>query len=153
MCSHVHVCPPFSHASSFLHCPSTPLQLTHRSHLLPGPSICLCFSPHDPTCIDLPLDKVGWRSWTHTRACTHTHTHTHTTHTHLFCHHTHSLQVISEAVRVLQLSQGDHFYRQQAWLLLQGHLTSMISSPPGEDVRAHFTNIRYCADTFVGPMD
>ena len=59
-CAHLPVCvsvyPPS--AFSFLRRSILPLQLTYREHLLPGPSVCLCFSPHDPTCIDLPLDKV-----------------------------------------------------------------------------------------------
>ena len=99
-----------------------------------------------------------------THTCTHTHTHTHThAHTHyalspppplLFIPRTYSVQVISEAVHMLQVPQGDQFYRQQAWLLLQGHLTSMITSPPGEDIRAHFTNIR-CPrhETLLGMLE
>ena len=83
---------------------------------------------------------------THTHTCTKTHTHTHYALSPppplLFIPRTYSVQVISEAVHMLQVPQGDQFYRQQAWLLLQGHLTSMITSPPGEDIRAHFTNIR-----------
>ena len=90
-----------------------------------------------------------------TRAQKHTHTHTMLSLLHLlFVPCTYSVQVISEAVHMLQVPQGDQFYRQQAWLLLQGHLTSMITSPPGEDIRAHFTNIR-CPrhETLLGMLE
>ena len=96
------------------------------------------------------------RAQKHTHTCTHTHTHyaLYPPPLLLFNPRTYSVQVISEAVHMLQVPQGDQFYRQQAWLLLQGHLTSMITTPPGEDIRAHFTNIR-CPrhETLLGMLE
>ena len=116
--------------------------------------------------------RIHTHTYTDTHTQTHTHTHSHVhknTHTHVHTHihyalsppppllfipRTYSVQVISEAVHMLQVPQGDQFYRQQAWLLLQGHLTSMITTPPGEDIRAHFTNIR-CPrhETLLGMLE
>ena len=118
---------------------------------------------HTHTCTHVHIRTyMCMYAYTHTHTQTHTRAHTRT-HTHyalspppplLFIPRTYSVQVISEAVHMLQVPQGDQFYRQQAWLLLQGHLTSMITTPPGEDIRAHFTNIR-CPrhETLLGMLE